>query len=89
MIISLIAAMSVNGVIGDKNTIPWYLPVDFNYFKTITTGHNIIMGRKTFESIGKPYSTRIIKIRCFRNSKRIIPNTIIKFIYLYRTMCLP
>ena len=58
MIISLIAAMSVNGVIGDKNTIPWYLPVDFNYFKTITTGHNIIMGRKTFESIGKPLPNR-------------------------------
>lgn len=80
MIISLIAAMSVNGVIGDKNTIPWYLPVDFNYFKTITTGHNIIMGRKTFESIGKPLPNRkniIISSEYPESEKYIVAKSLI------------
>jgi len=57
-IISLIAAVAENNVIGKDNTIPWYLPADFKYFKETTTGHHIIMGRKTFESIGKPLPNR-------------------------------
>jgi dihydrofolate reductase len=58
MRISLIAAMGENQVIGDSGHIPWYLPADFKHFKDLTMGHPIVMGRKTFESIGKPLSGR-------------------------------
>jgi dihydrofolate reductase len=53
-----IAAMSLNRVIGNGNQIPWHLPEDFKWFKATTTGHVIVMGRKTFESIGKPLPGR-------------------------------
>ena len=53
-----IAAMSRNRVIGRANTIPWHLPEDFKWFKKMTTGHVLVMGRKTFESIGKPLPNR-------------------------------
>jgi len=53
-----IAAMSLNRVIGAGNKIPWHLPEDFKWFKKVTTGHVIVMGRKTFESIGKPLPNR-------------------------------
>jgi dihydrofolate reductase len=53
-----IAAMSLNRVIGAGNKIPWHLPEDFKWFKQTTTGHVIVMGRKTFESIGKPLPNR-------------------------------
>lgn len=48
-----IAAMSLNRVIGDRGKIPWRLPEDFKWFKKMTTGQVIVMGRKTFESIGR------------------------------------
>lgn len=50
--------MSLNRVIGAGNKIPWHLPEDFRWFKHTTTGHVIVMGRKTFESIGKPLPNR-------------------------------
>ena len=53
-----IAAMSENRVIGLGNKIPWHLPEDFKWFKKMTTGNVIVMGRKTFESIGKPLPNR-------------------------------
>lgn len=53
-----IAAMSLNRVIGRGNQIPWHLPEDFKWFKRMTTGNVIVMGRKTFESIGKPLPNR-------------------------------
>jgi dihydrofolate reductase len=53
-----IAAMSLNRVIGAGNRIPWHLPEDFKWFKRMTTAHVIVMGRKTFESIGKPLPNR-------------------------------
>jgi dihydrofolate reductase len=53
-----IAAMSLNRVIGNGNKIPWHLPEDFKWFKKMTTGHVIVMGRKTFESIGRPLPNR-------------------------------
>jgi dihydrofolate reductase len=53
-----IAAMSLNRVIGAGNKIPWHLPEDFKWFKKLTTGHVVVMGRKTFESIGKPLPNR-------------------------------
>lgn len=51
MIISMIAAMGSNRVIGKDNDIPWHLPDDFKYFKTTTKGHHVIMGRKNWESL--------------------------------------
>src|SRR5687767_12408996 len=53
-----IAAMSLNRVIGRGNQIPWHLPEDFKWFKKMTTGNIVVMGRKTFESIGKPLPNR-------------------------------
>jgi dihydrofolate reductase len=53
-----IAAMSLNRVIGRGNQIPWHLPEDFKWFKKMTTGNIIVMGRKTFESIRKPLPNR-------------------------------
>ena len=56
--ISLIVAMSNNRVIGINNTLPWHLPADLKHFKSLTMGHHIVMGRKTYESIGKPLPGR-------------------------------
>lgn len=56
--ISIIAAVGRNYVIGKDNKIPWYIPADFAYFKSKTMGHTIIMGRKTYQSIGKPLPGR-------------------------------
>ncbi len=53
-----IAAMSLNRVIGAAGKIPWHLPEDFKWFKETTTGHVIVMGRKTYESIGRPLPNR-------------------------------
>lgn len=56
--ISLIAAMDRNGAIGKGNRIPWRLPADLAYFKKATLGHTVVMGRKTYESIGRPLPGR-------------------------------
>lgn len=56
--ISLIVAMDKNRVIGVDNQLPWHLPADLKRFKALTMGHHIIMGRKTYESIGKPLPGR-------------------------------
>ena len=53
MSIKIIAALSTNRVIGDKGKIPWFIRGELKRFKDITMGHNVVMGRKTFESIGK------------------------------------
>jgi dihydrofolate reductase len=53
-----IAAMAENRVIGNQNTIPWHLPEDFKWFKKTTMGHTLLMGRKTFDSIGRPLPGR-------------------------------
>ncbi|MGB1305044.1 type 3 dihydrofolate reductase [Pseudoalteromonas marina] len=58
MIISMIAAMANNRVIGLDNKMPWHLPADLQHFKAVTTGKPVIMGRKTFESIGRPLPGR-------------------------------
>lgn len=58
MIISIISAVAENMVIGDKNSLPWNLPADLEYFKKNTLGKPVIMGEKTFESIGKPLPNR-------------------------------
>jgi dihydrofolate reductase len=58
MKVSLVYAMANNRVIGRNNQLPWYLPNDLKYFKSVTLGKPIIMGRKTFDSIGKPLPGR-------------------------------
>lgn len=58
MTITAIIAADKNGVIGRHNDIPWYLPEDLKYFKRTTLDHPIIMGRKTFKSIGRPLPKR-------------------------------
>jgi dihydrofolate reductase len=57
-LITLIVAVADNGVIGRDNTLPWHLPDDLRRFKRITMGKPIVMGRKTFDSIGKPLPGR-------------------------------
>ena len=59
MIISLIAAMSRNRVIGKNNKLPWDMPADMNYFRNMTKNKPVIMGRKPYESIGRPMPDRI------------------------------
>ncbi|MGY8910295.1 MAG: dihydrofolate reductase, partial [Flavobacteriales bacterium] len=56
--ITIIAAIAKNNALGKNNDLIWHLPADLKRFKKITTGHYIIMGRNTFESIGKPLPNR-------------------------------
>ena len=56
--ITLIVARAANGVIGRDNTLPWHLPEDLRHFKATTLGHTLVMGRKTFDSIGRPLPGR-------------------------------
>jgi dihydrofolate reductase len=58
-LISIIVAMAHNRVIGKDNALPWHLPEDLKHFKQLTTSHAILMGRKTFQSIGKPLPNRL------------------------------
>lgn len=60
--LALIVATANNGVIGVNNTLPWHLPEDLKRFRALTTGHHIIMGRKTYESLGRllPNRTSVI-----------------------------
>lgn len=58
MIVSAIVATDKNGLIGDQGRIPWHLPADLKYFKRTTLHHHLIMGRKTFDSIGRPLPKR-------------------------------
>jgi len=59
MLLSVIVAIAENGVIGGGNQLLWHIPEDLKRFKSVTTGHTVIMGRKTFESIGKPLPGRV------------------------------
>lgn len=72
--IHLVVAKSDNNVIGHDNQLIWHLPNDLKHFKEITTGHPIIMGRKTFESIGRPLPNRT-NIIITRNKNYSIENT--------------
>ncbi|MCW8333218.1 type 3 dihydrofolate reductase [Vibrio sp. SCSIO 43135] len=58
MIISMIAAMADNRIIGKDNQMPWHLPEDFAWFKRCTMGKPVVMGRKTYDSIGRPLPGR-------------------------------
>lgn len=56
--ISIIVAVAENNVIGDKNALLWHISEDLKHFKALTTGHPIVMGRKTYESLGRPLPNR-------------------------------
>jgi len=58
VIVSIIAAVAENGVIGSVGRLPWRLPADMKYFKELTTGHAVVMGRKTFDTLSQPLSNR-------------------------------
>jgi dihydrofolate reductase len=58
MTVSIVAARSENDIIGRGQHIPWHLPADLKHFKNLTTGHTIVMGRKTFDSIGRALPKR-------------------------------
>ena len=58
MILSIIAAVANNNVIGSENRLVWHMPADLRHFKKMTMGHTMIMGRLTFESLGKPLKGR-------------------------------
>lgn len=68
-----IAAMAENRVIGNHNTIPWHLPEDFKWFKKTTMGQTLLMGRKTFDSIGRTLPGRQTII--LSRNQLSIPNT--------------
>lgn len=70
--ISIISAMASNRAIGIRNTLPWQLPEDLKYFKALTMGHHIVMGRKTYDSIGKPLPGRDTVI-VTRNADYAVP----------------
>ena len=57
--ISIIVAVAKNGVIGDKNSLLWHITEDMRFFKRNTSGHPVIMGRKTYESLGRPLPNRV------------------------------
>src|SRR5438067_12730014 len=56
--LSILAAVAANGVIGRNNGLPWHLGGDLKWFKRLTLGHHMIMGRRTFDSVGKPLPGR-------------------------------
>lgn len=58
MTLSIIVAAAENGIIGNNNQLIWHLPADLRRFKQLTTGHTVIMGRRTYQSIGRPLPNR-------------------------------
>lgn len=87
--IYLIAAISKNNQIGLHGKMPWHLPEDLSYFKSITTGHPIVMGRKTYESIGKPLPNRTNIVLTtnphFSAEGIIVSHHISDIVHLYKT----
>ncbi|KEQ28861.1 dihydrofolate reductase [Pedobacter antarcticus] len=58
MMLTIVVAMATNRAIGKDNKLLWHLPADLKHFKSLTSGHTVIMGRKTYDSIGKPLPNR-------------------------------
>lgn len=71
--ISIIAAIGQNRELGKNNKLLWHIPEDLKHFKKLTKGHTVIMGRKTFESLGKPLTNRINIIITANKSYKIKP----------------
>jgi dihydrofolate reductase len=62
MLVSIVVAVAANGVIGRDGGLPWRLPADLAFFKRVTMGHHLVMGRKTWESIGRPLPGRTLVV---------------------------
>lgn len=75
-IVTLIVAVAANGVIGARNTMPWHLPADLRHFKAATMGRPVIMGRRTFESIGRSLPGRV-NIVVTRNAGYSAPGCVV------------
>jgi dihydrofolate reductase len=71
MVVSLIVAVSSNGVIGRDGDLPWYLPADLGHFKRTTMGHHLIIGRRTWEEVGEPLPGRTMVV--VTRSRRFAP----------------
>ncbi|ODG93815.1 MULTISPECIES: dihydrofolate reductase [Bacillaceae] len=82
--IAALVAMSENNVIGLNNKMPWHLPQELAYFKKVTTGYTIIMGRKTFDSIGRPLPNRenivVTRQKDFQAEGVIVINDVISYV---------
>jgi dihydrofolate reductase len=80
MTVCIIAAMSENRLIGRAGALPWRLPADLKRFKALTGGHTIIMGRKTFESLGRPLPDRtsiiVTRNRAYRAAGALIAHSL-------------
>ncbi|WGQ08835.1 dihydrofolate reductase [Pedobacter gandavensis] len=74
MIVSIVVAVAEDNAIGKDNQLLWHLPADLKHFKDITSGHTIIMGRKTYDSIGRPLPNRR-NIVITRNTGLELPGT--------------
>lgn len=74
--LSILVAMARNRVIGQNNKLPWHLPADLKHFKSLTMGKTIVMGRKTYESIGRPLPGRI-NIIITRQTNYEVPGAIV------------
>ena len=76
----LIVAKASNNVIGDKNNLIWHLPNDLKHFKNLTTNHPIVMGRKTYESLGRPLPNRtniiITRDQNFTDDQVVVTNSL-------------
>ncbi len=77
MKISLVVAVAENGVIGRGNTLPWHLPADLKFFKRVTLGHPILMGRTTYQAIGRPLPGRLNLVLSRQPSLRIEGCTVV------------
>lgn len=88
MAVSMIVAAARNGVIGNNNELLWHLPNDFKFFKSQTSGHPIIMGRKTYESIGRPLPNRtnIVISSDFKSEGVIVVDSLVAAIELAHTI---
>jgi len=84
MRISFIVAKSENNVIGINNTLPWHLKTDLQHFKQVTMGHHILMGRKTFESIGKALPGRMSLV--ISSEPRAAEETVLWFNSIFRAI---
>lgn len=78
MILSIIVAVSENNAIGKNNTLPWNLPEDLKFFKRITIGKTVLMGRKTYESLGKPLPGRL-NIILTHNKDMVVPESVLLY----------
>lgn len=85
MLVSIIVAKGNNNQIGFKNKLPWNVKEDLKYFKNLTTGHHILMGRRTFESIGKALPNRTTMV-ITRNQNFVKPDNVLVFDCSYKAM---